>query len=251
MTKKDTVQACKIPMPHHLRKLGELVSGLFVVETRPKIMPEVFLPLSADNKSLFGLLSHLMCPGVKLDLKPSIVLALVTLNSENSILAKRAHEFLQECCGKWFDREASEMHLFGFIKLLLKLESEHGGILTKDEMDYLQPLFKISSLKYNNEEINVVRKFKLIPEHGKWYPDHKAKCPECLEFRSCSVITSSGKCGLCCSYPPEELAKLMDDDERKSALYDCTNCHSRYAVRNVAGLKVKPKCYYCRNNVSR
>jgi len=90
MTKKDLVQACKIPMPHSLRKLGQLVSGIFIVEKRPKIMPEAFVPLSADNKTLFALLSHLMCPGVKLDLKPSIVLALVTLNSENSILSGRA-----------------------------------------------------------------------------------------------------------------------------------------------------------------
>jgi len=159
-------------------------------------------------------------------------------------------EFLRECCGKWFDSESSEVHLFGFIKLLLKLEGQHGGILTKEEIEYINPLFKISSLKYNNREFDCTRKFKLVPEHGRWYPDHKAKCPDCKEFRSCSVMSENGKCGLCCSYPADELAKLMDADSRKSALYDCTLCHSRYAVRNVAGLNVKPKCYYCRSNIA-
>jgi hypothetical protein len=250
MTKKDLTQACKIPMPHHLRQLGQLISGLFVVTKKPKMMPEVFLPLSADNKTLFSLLSHLMCPGVKLDFIPSIVIALVTLNSQNTILAPRALEFLRDSCGQWFDKEGSEWYLFGIIKLMLKLEREHGQILTKEEIEHLQPLFKISAIKYNNEEFDCTRKFKLVPEHGKWYADHKAKCPQCKEFRSCTVMSENGVCGLCCSYSSEELAKFGDPDAKKSALFDCTSCGSRYGVRNVEGLNTKPKCHYCRQGIA-
>ena len=248
MTKKELMNAFT-PLPHHLRELGELVSGLFVVDKRPKIMPEVFLPLSVDDKTLFSLLSHLMCPGVKIDFKRSIVLALVTLNSRNAILYERALNFLRESRGTWFDKEGSEWHLFGFIKLVLRLEKEYGGILTTDEVAYLEPLFKISAIKYNNQELDCRRKFKLLPEHGKYYADHKAKCPQCKEFRSCTVMSENGVCGLCCSYSAEELKKLEDSDAKKSAIFDCTSCGSRYGVRNVEGLKTKPKCYYCREKI--
>ena len=247
MTKKELTLACKIPMPHNLRRLAELVSGIFLVNSRPKTMPEVFVPLSISNADLFALLSHLMCPGVKLDFRPSAVMALVTLSTGNAILAGRALDFLRESQGKWFDKTGSEWHLFGIIKLLLRLDREHGGILTSEEVEYMQPLFNISAIKYNNSELECERKFKLQIEHGKDYPDHKAKCGKCNQFRSLSVMTPEC-CGLCLSYQDPSLlaSALADESAKKSCLFECSRCDSRYAVRNVAGLNTKPKCHFCR-----
>ena len=245
MTKKDLTNACKIPMPQNLRLLGTLISSIVLNEKKPKNMPEVFVPLSMNNDDVFCLLSHLMCPGVKIDFKPSIVVALVTLRIGNAILAPRALDYLREKIGTWFDTEAAEWHLFGIIKMILKLETEYGGIITPQELAYMKPLFIISAAKYNNLELDCKRKFRLEPEHGKKYCDHKALCLKCNQFRSLSVMTEAG-CGLCLSYTKDVLDSLTDPDKTHSYLFNCGICTCLYAVRNLEGLKAKPKCHYCR-----
>lgn len=245
MTKKDMTLACKIPMPQNLRMLGNLISSVTLIDKKPKTMPEVFVPVGVSNGELFSLLSHLMCPGVRIDFRPSIVVALVALNSNNAYLSQRALEFLRESKGKWFGKDESEWHLFGIIKLILKLESQYGGIITQEELDYIHPLFRISSIKYNNVEMDCKRKFRLLPEHGKRYHDHKVQCFKCNQYRSASVMTPNG-CGLCLSYSQEELDKLSDPDKTHSYLFNCTVCESQYAVRNLDALNTKPKCHFCR-----
>jgi len=245
MTKKELTLCCKIPMPHNLRMLGNLISSVTLVDKKPKTMPEVFVPVGVSDADLFSLLSHLMCPGVRIDFRPSIVVALVALNCNNAYLANRALSFLRESRGKWFGKDESEWHLFGIIKLILKLEAQHGGIITQDEMAYMLPLFRISAIKYNNCEMDCKRKFRLLPEHGKRYHDHKVECMKCEQYRSASVMTPKG-CGLCLSYTPVELATLTDPDKTHSYLFNCTVCDSQYAVRNLDGLNTKPKCHFCR-----
>jgi hypothetical protein len=245
MTKKELTLCCKIPMPQNLRMLGNLISSVTLVDKKPKTMPEVFVPVGVSDAELFSLLSHLMCPGVRIDFRPSIVVALVALNCNNAYLADRALNFLRESRGKWFGKDESEWHLFGIIKLILKLEAQYGGIITQDEMAYMLPLFRISAIKYNNCEMNWKRKFRLAPEHGKRYHDHKVQCSKCMQYRSASVMTPKG-CGLCLSYTPVELANLTDPDKTHSYLFNCTVCDSQYAVRNLDGLNTKPKCHFCR-----
>ena len=247
-TKKDLTLACKIPMPQNLRMLGELISSIVVIDKKPKTMPEVFVPLSLEDDLLFSMLSHLMCPGVKLDVKPSIVVALVTINSGNAYLEKRALEYLRKSCGKWFNKEDSEWYLFGIIKMLLRLENNYNGIITSEEKSYFESLFLISTLKFNNPLLSAKRKFVLEPIKGMKYPDHKANCLKCNQFRSISIMTPNG-CGICVgddSLENNPGLELEDDDEKKSYLYDCVICGGRYAVRNIEGLKTRPKCHYCR-----
>ena len=255
MTKKDLSLACKIPLPHALRQIGEMVSSISVVNTMPKVMPEVYVPLAVDDATLFSLISHLMCPGVRLDFKPSVIVAFVALMRNVPYLADRAKRFLIASRGTWFDRTAAEWHLFGFIKMVLSVNEmcirvpnpdgvEH--VLTTDEVAYLTPFYNIAVIKYNNPLIDVETRFRLKPEHKKLYPDHKAKCSKCGQFRSLSVMTPDGVCGLCLSYSPHELAALGDVDEKKSYIFECGRCSSIYAVRNIDNLVSKPKCHYCR-----
>jgi len=248
MTKKDLVNAVKIPQPHNLRLLSNLISNIMIVDQKPNIMPEVFVPISASNQELFSLLSHLMCPGVMAELKPSIVLALVTLDSGNAYLADRALDFLRENAGCWFDQSETEWYLFGFIKMLFRLNDKYNGIITDTESGHLKSFFKIASLKQNNPEIDCIVPLNLTSGYGSTYSDHKVKCKLCDQFRSVSVMTSTG-CGLCLSYRPETLAELQDPNASKSYLFDCINCGSRYAVRNIDNLNTKPKCHYCRNSI--
>ena len=246
MTKKDLSMACKIPLPHSLRQIGDLISSVTVVNEMPKMMPEVYIPFSVPDDVLFSLMSHLMCPGVRLDFKPSVIVAFVALIRKVPYLAERARSFLVASRGKWFDRSSAEWHLFGFIKLAMVCNSTHGDILTPDELEYLMPFYKIATFKYNNPLIDVETRFRLKPEHKKLYPDHKARCSKCAQFRSLSVMTQEGACGLCLSYGPTGSVTLADQDEKKSYIFECGRCSSIYAVRNIDNLLCKPKCHYCR-----
>ena len=165
-----------------------------LIEQKPSMMPEVFVPLSVSNEELFGLLSHLMCPGVMIPFKSSIILALVSLDSGNIYLADRALEFLTEKQGKWFDRVESEWYLLGFIKMLFRLNAKYNKIITNEESDYLTPLFKLATLKQSNPEIDCHMQVKLTSGYGSKYSDHKVKCKTCDQFRSTSVMTVDG-CG--------------------------------------------------------
>jgi hypothetical protein len=247
MTKKDLVTAIKVPLPFNLRAIYKLVANIMLIEKAPIIMPEVFIPLAVPISLLFEVLSHLMCPGVMVNFKSAIVLALVTLDSNNAILSGKALEYLVENKGKWFDITDSEWHLLGFIKMVFRLHGKYGDILTIEEYNYLLPFLKIGLLKQNNPEINCIVPLRLSSGLKCVNTDHKVKCKLCDQFRSITVMTNNG-CGLCLSYVPEVLVELEDHDDSHSYLFDCITCGSRYAVRNTDNLNTKPKCHYCRAN---
>jgi hypothetical protein len=249
--KKDMTNAARTPMPHNLALLSKLVSSITLIESKPKVMPEVFVPLSLKNGELFALLTHLMCPGTKMDLTPSIIIAIVVLNTGHPVLSPRAYEFLSEIKGSWFKKDSGELFLFGFLKIVMNLHMKYnsvGGILTTDEVQYILILNKLASIMYNNPEMKCKRLYRLEPKDGCQYADHKLKCIECNQFRSLSVMTDQ-KCGLCLSYDNSELQTLTDDDSSKSYIYMCSCCKGLYAVRNIAKLNTTPKCHYCRNSV--
>jgi hypothetical protein len=242
LTKKEIVTGATRPMPQNLADLTSLVTNIVMITERPKVMPEVFVPLSFSNKELFSLLSHLMCPGTVLDFRPSVVMALISLHTGHPVLARRAREYLLESRGKWFNREEPEYFLFGFIKMVV----QYPEILLPEEYDFLVQFKKLGSVMYNNPELEVHQIYRPDPEVGVQYPDHKIKCPTCNQFRSLSVTPTAEKCGLCCSYPNSE--SMTDEEEHKSYIYTCSVCKGLYAIQNRL-IYSAPKCHYCRQGL--
>lgn len=244
-TKKELTNACTIPLPQNLKSLFGIISNLTVIETKPRSMPEVFVPLNLPAEQLFSMISHLVCPGVILERKGIIILSIISLFTKNSILESKALEIMKTHKGTWFKPEMSEYYLLGFIKTILAVYKSHPNILFEPEVEEMTNLVKIGVLKQNNYTIKVERKMILRSESKTLYPDHKSKCHLCNQYRSCSVTTSNG-CGLCLSYNSDELSKLTDDDDAKSYLFDCVICKGRYAVRNIDKMTNLPRCHYCR-----
>jgi hypothetical protein len=242
LTKKEIVSGATCPMPHNLASLTSLVTNIVLITDRPKVMPEVFVPLSLSNKELFSLLSHLMSPGTVLDFRPSIVMAIIALHTGHPILALRARDFLLESRGTWFNREEPDYFLFGFIKMVV----QHPEILLSEEYDYLLQFKRLGAIMYNNPEIEVRQIYRPDPEVGVQYADHKVKCQTCNQFRSISVTPTAEKCGLCLSYPDSE--SMLDSDERKSYIYCCSICKGLYAIQNRL-IYSAPKCYTCRGGL--
>lgn len=255
VTKKDFTTAANCLMPHNIRLLVKMLSSVFVVNEKPKLIPEVYLPCSIPNDDLFEYISHLMCPGTKMNGKQVIHIAFCALLSKNELLLNPALEFLHSQRGKWWNPNIPEFYVLSFFKLVLEQEKNHGGLITPEEKQIFEKLMKIGTLMITNPVIRIERKY--IPERsgvqGSKKKDNKLMCVRCNQYRSITVTTDCGNhtplCGLCLSYSQEEIANLPDGDKEMSFIYFCTQCDSQYAVRNVDALKTKPKCYYCRNNI--
>lgn len=79
-------------------------------------------------------------------------------------------------------------------------------------------------------------------------PDVKRPCSTCKQPRSFTLLTNTGQCGKCVSAAPGTAGAVVVKEPLRDKSYfcDCSACGARYAVVNVEGLRVRPKCHYCR-----
>ncbi len=84
-----------------------------------------------------------------------------------------------------------------------------------------------------------------IPKLAGTVHDYKRTCVECKVLRSFTLMTASDVCGLCCQGGGHHRDKPDCNDSTSHMVY-CRTCGGLYAVCYVDGLKVPPKCHYCR-----
>jgi len=214
-----------------------------------------YIPLSLDNRTLFSLLSHLLAEGLEFSLRPSIIMAALTYLSDNVILKERAHAFMQEYKGKWFDKDIPENYSQGFLKLMMKVPE----ILTTEEYAIVRKVFKLFGLRLN-AKTEIATQIQLKPKSLALYPDSKSLCNLCNMFRSNSLMLPTNRCGLCVT-KYDECKHLQTLDHRhiknryndyveqnptKSQLVQCKKCEGIYAIVSLKTLNVTPQCHYCR-----
>jgi hypothetical protein len=221
------------------------------------------LPLALDNRDLFQLLPHLLCPGTRFSLRPAVIVATLAVLADVALLKDRAVAFLQESKGKWFNRDQGENFSFGFVRLMTRLPA--GLALTDEEQQLFDSLKLVAGFMSNvGSSFEIAVGYR--PSHVEArLSDHRVCCQRCRHHRSFTLmvpVDAQVVCVYCFEemkpglvqapavFTPVDQEVMAKDgnDATTSHLTECRACHTLYSVVRVHALNVEPKCHACRFN---
>jgi hypothetical protein len=250
-----------------IRHVQKIVSHLRVVDNDSMLPPingsyRRYLPLAMPDLDLFGAISHLIHEGMQFSLFPTVIMAFLVYMSDYDALKPRAEAFLNSVKGKWSRLE----NLVTFPEFacppILSLVMRAPQWLSEGERDVASRLNTISRIRYVQKaslEFNI----PFVPNVKSFYGDYKVRCSRCNSFRSFTLITKNGYCGLCSvdlretkgvgkiieelGYPDNLAGLNMEvENSKRSRLTECESCHAIYSVIRVDAMHVRPKCHFCR-----
>ncbi|KAI1880523.1 hypothetical protein JX265_000763 [Neoarthrinium moseri] len=252
-------------LPAHVAGMSE--------EDLPRI--PLVLAKSQYNRQFWKILLHTVLPGTKLGARAAALLAALSIRMGMKPLIDAADWEMAAWKNNWNNLEIPETWNTNCLALILDADNDfearrHAGavsadlpedaaLLSDNDRRLFETLVDYSMLKAN---INTTLTAKV-----GWRPDKSkvpigplAICKTCRFPRSVTVMAPGGVCGLCIS-PADEFihgrtkaqAILLNVSKDQSESVEATwvecstsTCRAQYIVYDVEGLRVRPKCHYCR-----
>eukprot|EP00923_Selenidium_pygospionis_P012393 GHVN01020945.1.p1 GENE.GHVN01020945.1~~GHVN01020945.1.p1 ORF type:complete len:1007 (+),score=160.41 GHVN01020945.1:1088-4108(+) len=219
-----------------------------------------YVPVEGINaKQFFSIIPHLCSEGIIFSLRGSLILAGLAYLSGNVLLKDKAESFLNSSKGKWASTEFDtypENGSVGFIFLANRLKQ----FLTEAECHKYTELKQIYTMKgLLNKQFEL--QLPWAPSINEVYDDEKILCGVCKGMCSSTIYASKGRCGHCGfrkraknlgkgdveGLSIDQAKALLDKTgQDRSHLFKCRTCAVLYAVNDVDGLHVSPKCHFCR-----
>ncbi|KDR78368.1 hypothetical protein GALMADRAFT_95057 [Galerina marginata CBS 339.88] len=230
-----------------LKKLATIFTHLKIVEPGLKLAPgQRTLPLSLFPVNFFRVLPHLVVPGTLYPARAASLTAVLSLITSVPFLKEPAIELLTPLKGTWINLEVPENLSFDCAKFLLS--APDGVVLTKKEKKIYAAMRRYKMIELNLES-TLHLQVPWTPEKTREVGDQKIECQQCHIRRSITLMSGTRKniCGLCIDEGTPAL--FPDQGDMYSSWVECAmkNCRAQYVVEDVKGLRVRPKCYYCRN----
>jgi hypothetical protein len=240
-TRAELLEVGRSTAPEVLEKVGALLSHLQLVTVVPKAAP--YLPLSLTDEQLFEYLPHVLFPGTLFSRRLAVLLALLAIKTHNALLAERAVRFIESVKGTWLIREEIEDNTGSFLEFTLRAPID---LYTAEERTFVERQFRTFALSLAQNRRVAVRVYE-APRLRELTPCETLACVRCGQQRSVTTMTVDGVCGVCVA--PIRLKPLTAEEPGKCHLVSCSQCHGIYEVVNVAALRCKPKCHYCRGRL--
>ncbi|KAM0818376.1 hypothetical protein AB5N19_04186 [Seiridium cardinale] len=252
-------------LPAHVASMSE--------EETPKI--PLALVRSQYNRVFWKILLHIVLPGTKLAARPAALLAALSIRMGIKPLMDAADFEMAAWKNNWNNLEIPETWNANCLALILDADKDfearrHAGsisadlpencaFLTQEDRRLFETLADYGMLKAN---INTTLTAKVgwRPEKSKVPIGPISVCTACQFPRSVTIMAPHGICGMCIS--PESLFECgrskadtialnvaQNDSESVEATWvECSvpACRAQYILYDVDGLRVRPKCHYCR-----
>lgn len=222
------------------------------------------IPLSLDPFSLFKILPHLVVPGTMFSLRPAALFAALSMIVGVRFLDEPARVLLNQQKGTWLDVDTPENLSYECAKLLLRLPEDVG--LTKEERNVYAGMrrYRLIELNFQSSLSAVI---PWTPEKSTGVGDLQVVCKNCQKKRSVTMMDPDDDlCGFCV-YERDRLAAIAKHVRNAKGIiavntaaqpepsaeqvrwYECamSSCKAQYVV--LTPLNVRPKCYYCRNDL--
>ncbi|KAJ7785278.1 hypothetical protein DFH07DRAFT_864425 [Mycena maculata] len=237
-----------------LKKIARVFTHLKLVEPGITLAPlQRSIPLTLPPRDFYRILPHLIVPGTLYPPRAAALTAIVSLVTGVPFLAESATALLATTKGKWLDLEVPENISFDCARLLLSAPA--GVVLTQQERTVYEAMRRYKLIELNLHAPLVVH-VPWTPQKTRGPGDEKVQCKRCSIQRSATIMShqDSDLCGFCVTgkgLPVDTIrANFPGVDEAESCWVECStkSCRAQYVVENVAGLRIRPRCYYCRNN---
>ncbi|KAF7345337.1 RING-type domain-containing protein [Mycena sanguinolenta] len=253
LTRTELLEVSRSCYAAVLKKIARVFTHLKLVEPGVTLASQQrSIPLTLPARDFYRLLPHLIVPGTLYPARAATLTAVISLITGVPFLKDSATALLATAKGKWLDLEVPENISFDCARFLLS--APEGVVLTARERRVYKAMRRYKLIELNLDAP--------IGVSGPWTPqkmrgpgDVKIQCTRCSVRRSVTIMSHqhANVCGLCLrgDLPPSTLKeKFPGVEEAESCWVECssTNCRAQYVVENVPALKIRPRCYYCRNN---
>ncbi|KAJ7635094.1 hypothetical protein FB45DRAFT_743151 [Roridomyces roridus] len=254
LTRPELLEVSRSCYPGVLKKVARLFTHLKLVEPGITLAPsQRSIPLALPARDFYRILPHLIVPGTLYPWRAATLTALVALLTGVPFLKDSATALVATAKGKWLDLEVPENISFDCARFLLSAPT--GVVLTKQERTVYQAMQRYKLIELNLDAPVDVR-VPWTPDKTRGPGDLKVQCRRCLIRRSVTIMSHehSDLCGICV---PGDLsvetvrATFPGVDEAETCWVECSTkeCRAQYVVENVAGLRIRPRCHYCRNHI--
>lgn len=267
ITRKELLSLATAPARGVLAAVQRILTGVICVQRDDAPLPRLadsgvpmYVPCALDDADVFAMLAHLVYPGVMFTRRPAALVAVLAYLSDNATLKARAERFLAAHCGRWLLLPAD--HIEPGTDLYMQHLSEYPELLN---VDYAKLLHRVPQFLTAKERAFFDRVWHwwrarsaarqmididtgFVPRLQRTVPDYKLPCQRCARSRSFTLL-QNGVCGLCLQGDCD-VDEPVDVDDSTSHMVECRSCNALYAVINVNGLNVQPKCHYCREGQS-
>ncbi|KAJ6523524.1 hypothetical protein DFH09DRAFT_198273 [Mycena vulgaris] len=254
LTRTELLEVSRSCYAGVLKKIATVFTHLKLVEPGVTLAPlQRSIPLSLPPRDFFRILPHLIVPGTLYPARAAALTAIVSLVTAVPFLQGPATALLATTKGKWLDMEIPENISFDCARFLLS--APQGAVLTKREKRVYEAMRRYKLIELNLDAPLAV-KVPWTPEKTRGPGDVKVQCKKCLVWRSITIMSHEhgSLCGLCLNgaFSSTKLAVLFPGTpEEESCWVECSKqtCRAQYVVENVSGLKIRPRCYYCRKGI--
>ncbi|KAI0133805.1 hypothetical protein BJ170DRAFT_175738 [Xylariales sp. AK1849] len=252
-------------MPGHIRDMSE--------EEVPRIPLALAKP--AYQRPFWKILLHIVVPGTKLGARPAALLAALSIKMGIKPLLSVADSEMIGWKANWNNLEIPETWNTNCLSLILDADKSfekrrkvgtiapdllaNAAFLSNEDRQLFETLVDYGMLKAN---INTTLTAKVgwRPEKSKMPIGPLVVCNACQFPRSVTMMAPGGICGMCAiperafangNTKAESLLINVSKDQTESVeatWVECSiaTCRAQYIVYDSEGLRVRPKCHYCR-----
>lgn len=251
-----------------------------IAATSDEEVPKIPVALASDEHKgkFWKILLHTIVPGTMLSSRPAALLAALSLRLGITPLTQAAERGMTSFRGNWSDVDVPENWTVSCLSLLLDADRayRHRQKSRASESDDKNASEKPLSLLRESDRtlFENLCTFKMLELNFDssltarvgWTPDKTmmpigpvVSCRSCKYPRSVTIMGKSGKCGICLlteDGSSKEAVKSLhtrvsmeDTESTRTTWVECSvkSCRAQYVVYDIDGLRVRPKCYYCRH----
>ncbi|KAF7378381.1 RING-type domain-containing protein [Mycena sanguinolenta] len=238
-----------------LKNIASVFTHLRLAESSATLAPlQRSLPLTLPPRDFFRILPHLIVPGTLYSARAATLTAIVSIITGVPFLQGPATVLLATAKGKWLDMKIPENISFECARFLLSAPA--GVVLTNEEKKTYEAMQRYHLIELNLDAPLLV-KVPWTPDKTRGPGDVKVQCRKCLVRRSITIMSHvhGDVCGFCVTgelSPVKVAARYPETMEGESCWVECSTrtCRAQYVLEDVAALKIRPRCYYCRNGIS-
>ncbi|KAJ7765271.1 hypothetical protein B0H16DRAFT_415398 [Mycena metata] len=254
LTRTELLEVSRSCYPPVLKKIARVFTHLKLVEPGVTLGPlQRSIPLTLPPRDFYRLMPHLIVPGTLYPPRAATLTAVVSLITAVPFLKESATALLATTKGTWLNLDVPENISFDCARFLLSAPADL--VLTSTEKGVYEAMRRYRLIELNLDapvEVHV----PWTPQKTRGPGDVKVQCKRCLIHRSVTIMSHkyNNVCGMCVSsrLSPAMVSKNFPGvTEQDSCWVECStqDCRAQYVVENVAGLQIRPRCHYCRNNI--
>ncbi|PVF95374.1 hypothetical protein CPB86DRAFT_764184 [Serendipita vermifera] len=247
-----------------MKKMGYMLRYTKVISARDAASGKKTrsIPISTSSPStLFRIIPHLIQEGLLYSSRTAAILAMVAYTSHIPHLLQPAMSLLESTKGSWLDVTIPENFATPFIGFMLSVPSR-DFTLSSEEKDLYSAMVRYAYLE-ENLDTKVKAQVPWTPMKTRGVGDRKRLCDGCGIRRSETMMHQVGtyeykkkdahsgdgmRCGMCVDSDTKNPEDWKDRGEIESCWVECSErwCRAQYVIEDEEGLRIPPRCYYCR-----